>query len=73
MTDSEKIKDEYYEKPKMAVINNFLFFFPIYEHVVLVFHSVAKDFMHQFLHMCLKIKTWYQFKSVWFPMLNETF
>ena len=48
-------------------------FFPIYEHVVLVFHSVAKDFMHQFLHMCLKIKTWYQFKSVWFPMLNETF
>ena len=29
--------------------------------------------MHQFLHMCLKIKTWYQFKSVWFPMLNETF
>ena len=63
MTDSEKIKDEYYEKPKMAVISIF-FFFPIYEHVVLVFHSVAKDFMHQFLHMCLKIKTWYQFKSV---------
>ena len=49
------------------------FLFSLYEHVVLVFHSVAKDFMHQFLHMCLKIKTWYQFKSVWFPMLNETF